>query len=209
VGTLGCSDGKQALQRLLSCSDDDATDTTNNIKVIGVGVTEAGLSSASNQCMRDLTWILYLLYKQRCGNPGKCSHPTGKICIINTDNVPNNGDVIQSHVRVNAQSLGDADSPSSFDSNMSFIEFIDTQVSFLNSMVDRITSARNESNGMIPSCEPLPEKALVICDPGNDLPSWMRDGVVQKRFGVSLYVVTSCFYLVCNAYFSSAFSFAH
>jgi hypothetical protein len=167
VGTLGSPSGKQAIQQLLHSS-------TTNIQVIGVGVTEAGLSSPSNQCMLDLTWILYQLYKQE-------KYHDEKISIVNTDNVPNNGDVIQSHVLENVQSFETAYSFG----DMSFMEFIENRVSFLNSMVDRITSARVGSSGMIPSCEPLPEKALVICDPGNDLPSWMRDDVIQKRFGVS------------------------
>ncbi|KAL7511161.1 hypothetical protein ACHAXN_008062 [Cyclotella atomus] len=168
VGTLGSPPGKQAIQQLLHSS-------TTNIQVIGVGVTEAGLSSPSNQCMLDLTWILYQLYKQE-------KYHDEKISIVNTDNVPNNGDVIQSHVLENVQSFETAYSFG----DMSFMEFIENRVSFLNSMVDRITSARIGSSGMIPSCEPLPEKALVICDPGNDLPSWMRDDVIQKRFGVKI-----------------------
>ena len=175
AGTLGSESGKKALKQLLLL----LLDSQKWIRLIGVGVTEAGLSSADNQCMIDLTWVLYELYV-------KSNHDSGdKICIVNTDNVPNNGDVIRSHVLANAQLYEDQ----SIDSNMkndcmSFSNFLKTRVAFLNSMVDRITSARKDSNGMIPSCEPLPEKALVICDPGGDLPDWMMDEGIQKKFGV-------------------------
>eukprot|EP00804_Cyclotella_cryptica_P014747 CCRYP_021098-RA/>CCRYP_021098-RA protein AED:0.31 eAED:0.31 QI:0/-1/0/1/-1/1/1/0/227 len=88
VGTLGSSDGKSRLLDLLR----------NNIRVIGVGVTEAGLSHAANQCMRDLTLILHTMYCNQGNNEDE-----HKICIINTDNVPNNGDVIRCHVLENAR----------------------------------------------------------------------------------------------------------
>ena len=49
--------------------------------------------------MLDLTELLHEIYY----NEVKCSNPNGKICIINTDNISNNGNVIQRHVLVNAE----------------------------------------------------------------------------------------------------------
>ena len=167
AGTLGNEDGKsQLLDRIVT--------TMKFISIIGVGVTEAGLQRSDNQCMLDLTELLHEIYY----NNVKCSNPNGKICIINTDNVPNNGKVIQRHVLVNAERYEGEEE--------NFIEFVLTNVVFLNSMVDRITSSRPNSNGMIPSCEPLPQKALVLCDEGQDLPSWMNDEDVQSKFGVKI-----------------------
>ena len=167
AGTVGSAEGKAALRDLLS----------DQIQVIGVGVTEAGLSSPDNQCMIDLTWVLFELYSRNAGKEGK-------ICIVNTDNVPNNGDVMKSHVFSNVKLYQEQEQLE----DMSFLEFVTTRVAFLNSMVDRITSSRKDSNGLVPSCEPLPEKALVICDPDSDLPEWTRNERIQQKFGVSFHI---------------------
>ena len=83
AGTLGSPDGKfQLMEGLIS--------KMNCISVIGVGVTEAGMQNSENQCMVDLTELLYKVYSKSL----TCSNPNGRICVINTDNVPNNGDVI-------------------------------------------------------------------------------------------------------------------
>jgi hypothetical protein len=83
AGTLGSPDGKfQLMEGLIS--------KINCISVIGVGVTEAGMQNSENQCMVDLTELLYKVYSKSL----TCSNPNGRICVINTDNVPNNGDVI-------------------------------------------------------------------------------------------------------------------
>lgn len=171
AGTIGTAGGKYSLMdRLIS--------NMNCIAVIGVGVTEAGLQSADNQCMLDLTELLNKIFRRRSL---QCPNPNGRICVINTDNLPNNGDVMRSHVLKNAvkydEVVGEGD--------MSFVDFISTNVAFLNTMVDRITSSRPNSNGLVPMCEPLPAKALVICDPGRDLPPWMDDANAQAQFGVS------------------------
>jgi len=78
--------------------------------------------------------------------------------VVDMDNVPNNGDRIQSHLLELAQD------------DTQTIDFLQTKVVFLNTMVDRITSSREGSNGMVPKCEPLPSKALVILDKDGDLP---------------------------------------
>ena len=168
AGTLGTLEGKaQLIDKMLS--------KIKQISIIGVGVTEAGLSNANNQCMIDLTELLYKIYCNK--QLVKCSNPHGRICIINTDNVPSNGNVICDHILNNAKNYQDGGD---------FVDFVKNKVAFLNSMVDRITSSRSKSNGLLPLCEPLPQKALVICDPGNDLPSWMNDDSIQSEFGVKI-----------------------
>lgn len=172
VGTLGSPDGMmQLMEGLVS--------KMNLIAVIGVGVTEAGMQNAENQCMVDLTELLNQFYCKSL----TCTNPNGRICIINTDNVPNNGDVIRGHVLKNAERYYGEEVVEGATSS-SFVDYISTRVAFLNSMVDRITSSRPDSDGLIPMCEPLPTKALVICDPGRDLPPWMDDEDVQSRYGV-------------------------
>lgn len=170
VGTLGTSDGRSRLM-------DHLISKMNSISVIGVGVTEAGLQSAGNQCMLDLTELLNKMFHRSL----TCPNPNGRICVINTDNVPNNGSVVRSHVLTNAESYGDNGGDTK-----GFVDFILDKVVFLNSMVDRITSSRPNSKGLVPMCEPLPAKALVICDQGSDLPTWMNDADIQSRFGVSI-----------------------
>jgi len=174
AGTLGTADGRSQLM-------DNLVSQINSLTVIGVGVTEAGLQNATNQCMLDLTELLFKVYTRmsaatdilQCPNPNN-----GKICIINTDNVPNNGDVIRDHVMQNGRDI--------HSDNEGFTDFLQSKVAFLNTMVDRITSSRPNSNGLVPLCEPLPMKALVICDPGRDLPSWMSNDETQSKFGVKI-----------------------
>lgn len=50
-----------------------------------------------------------------------------------------------------------------------FQNFLKTYVVFLNSIVDRITSTRQDSHGMVPRCEPMPKKALILLDAHCDL----------------------------------------
>mmetsp|Transcript_23709 Transcript_23709/g.50740 ORF Transcript_23709/g.50740 Transcript_23709/m.50740 type:complete len:1105 (-) Transcript_23709:47-3361(-) len=167
AGTLGTPDGKSRLvDGLLSNMD--------CINVIGVGVTEKGLQSAENRCMLDLTELLYKVFAHKM----KCANPNRRVCVINTDNVPNNGGVIRGHVLSNAKGYDEE--------NRGFIEFVKSRVAFLDTMVDRITSSRPGSGGLVPLCEPLPNKALVICDEGRDLPPWMDDEDFRSPFGVKI-----------------------
>ena len=68
-----------------------------------------------------------------------------------------------------------------------FLDFLTTHVSFHNTMVDRITSARPNSNGLVPRAEPIPAKALVIQDleetlsPEWSVPEIAKWGVVIRR----------------------------
>eukprot|EP00986_Skeletonema_menzelii_P012536 scaffold6943_cov157-Skeletonema_menzelii.AAC.13 len=174
AGTLGTADGRSHLM-------DNLVSNIDSLTVIGVGVTEAGLQNASNQCMIDLTELLFKVYTRISVDTAdslQCPNPNGKICIINTDNVPNNGDVIRDHVLHNGRDI--------YNENEGFIDFLQSKIAFLNTMVDRITSSRPNSNGLVPLCEPLPMKALVICDPGRDLPSWMSYDEIQSKFGVKI-----------------------
>lgn len=172
AGTLGSPEGRvQLMQNLIT--------NTRCISIIGVGVTEAGIQNADNQCMVDLTELIYRIYSKSL----TCTNPNGRICVINTDNVPNNGDVIRGHVLINSKRYDVKEVEG--DILPGFVEFVLTKVAFLNSMVDRITSSRRD-DGLIPMCEPLPMKAMVICDPERDLPLWMNDATVQSRFGVKI-----------------------
>ena len=175
AGTLGTADGRSQLM-------DNLVSKINSLTVIGVGVTEAGLQNASNQCMIDLTELLFKIYTRLNAGTADdvltCPNPNGKMCIINTDNVPNNGDVIRDHVMQNGSEM--------YSDNEGFKDFLQTKVAFLNTMVDRITSSRPNSNGLVPLCEPLPMKALVISDRGKDLPSWMSNDQTQSKFGVKI-----------------------
>lgn len=133
-----------------------------------MGVTEAGLASADNQAMKDLYDLLYLMLKLIQNGVWQASDQ--KICILDMDNVPNNGNVLQAHMlRLACPEMK---------------AFLQTNVAFLNTMVDRITSQREGSNGMVPRCEPVPAKALVILDPNSDLPSGFAS--LDPKYGVVL-----------------------
>lgn len=140
-----------------------------------MGVTEAGLASADNQAMKDLYELLCLMRKLIQDGVWQAQASDQKICILDMDNVPNNGTVLQAHMLQLALA-----SP---DRNME--AFLQTNVVFLNTMVDRITSQREGSNGMVPRCEPVPAKALVILDPNLDLPSGFAK-LDPKKYGVVL-----------------------
>ena len=146
------------------------------ISVLGVGVTEAGLASADTQVMHDLYDLLHLFFVfYQDGVWQHNSSQPQKICILDMDNVPNNGSVIQKHMEHWASAESSSDMQT----------FLKEHVVFLDTMVDRITSQRDGSNGLVPRCEPVPMKALVILDPHNDLPSGFST-IHQETFGVVL-----------------------
>ena len=167
--SLGMPEDKEAVWKLLP--------TMKRIQVLGVGVTEAGLASADTQAMNDLYELLcrmQTLIQEEVWQD--CDEPSDqKICILDMDNVPNNGDVLKAHMFQLAKA---SDSPDTMTT------FLTIHVAFLNTMVDRITSQREGSNGMVPRCEPVPAKALVILDPHSDLPSGFAS--LDKKFGVVL-----------------------
>ncbi|OQR91187.1 hypothetical protein ACHHYP_04917 [Achlya hypogyna] len=119
-----------------------------NLRFIGVGVTEAGLQPGS-AAMLDLAAFLTACTQ---------ALPDAHISVMNTDNVPANGDAIKAHVL--ACCVPDVSS------------YIADHVSFHNTMVDRITAAR-PSSSLVPFSEPLPSKALVVEDLNGRLePAW-------------------------------------
>jgi mannitol-1-phosphate/altronate dehydrogenase len=131
-----------------------------SLRILGVGVTEQGLANADSAAMKDLYRFLQELTK--------CHDRSVQICVINTDNVPHNGRIIQSHMEI--LSVGDPETRC----------FLDNHVVFLNSMVDRITSHRPD-DPMVPRAEPVPQKALVILDERAILPQYLKGPGVVRR----------------------------
>ncbi len=188
AGTLGTDEGKQDLINLIT--------KMNVLSFIGVGVTEAGLSSADSKTMQDLADILEGCYLSQI----PCNNPNGKICVVCTDNIPNSGDLLLSYMVEIAKSRDkkkETDTANDdYDNvserlnkkqrvdNMSFLQFLYQKVTFLNTMVDRITSQRDGSNGMVPRAEPIPSKALVIEDLNGDLPNEFLKDETRSKFGV-------------------------
>ena len=144
--------------------------------MIGLGLTEAGLSSSSSKSLHDLLDILHKCYELISINKTlKCTNPNNRICIINTDNVPFNGNKITSLLKEIVEQREGLD--------VDFITFLNNNVVSLNSMVDRITSQR-PSNSMIPKCEPVPVKALVLEDIGYNLPKSLYQKSIKTTYGV-------------------------
>lgn len=142
--TLGSVAGKAAWMEFLQRQPP-------SIQLIGVGVTEAGLATSQTQAMQELFHLLVYL---RLHNTY-----TSELCVVDMDNVPDNGDTIRSHMM---HLCGTDNAPMKL--------YLETRVVFCNTMVDRITSQREGSDGLIPRCEPLPNKALVILDINQRLP---------------------------------------
>ncbi|CAK4905500.1 unnamed protein product [Aphanomyces euteiches] len=133
----------------------------SKLKYIGVGVTESGIHEKS-QAMKDLAKFLVSFSN---------AHPAKHLSIINTDNLRANGDMIKKCVLANVPA----------DYAAPFATYIKSQLTFHNSMVDRITAARLHNN-FVPYAEPLPTKALVIEDLQKVLPAqWVSiPGVVIR-----------------------------
>lgn len=146
VYSLGTTETKEAVYQELLPS------MKTTLSILGVGVTEAGMASSDTPVMKHL---YQLLNKCRCQFHHSEEH---KLCVIDMDNVPNNGQVLKHHMVQLAE--GDEEMK----------QFLVHKVAFLDTMVDRITSQREGSNGMVPRCEPVPAKALVILDTDHDLP---------------------------------------
>ncbi|KAL3937889.1 MAG: hypothetical protein SGBAC_007087 [Bacillariaceae sp.] len=143
--------------------------TLTGISVLGIGVTEAGLASKDTQVVQDLFLLLQriqlLITKDK-----KWDLKGRKICVIDMDNVPNNGDIVRQYMFELAANDKDMTS------------FLEQHAVFLNSMVDRITSHR-EGDSMVPNCEPMPAKALVVLDTNGDLPPAIgqQPGVMVRK----------------------------
>ena len=130
ASSLGTQEGKQDVMDLIQ--------DMHEIKLIGVGVTEAGLANSSTQAVLDLYEILSLIATRMLQNDLKCSNPNGKLCVVNTDNVSYNGDTIRKFMMELVAKSGNEDLET----------FFKDRIVFHNSMVDRITSQREGSNGL-------------------------------------------------------------
>ena len=139
------------------------------LRVVGVGVTEAGLA-ADSPAMKDLTSFLFQCYK---------ADVQGPLSVINTDNMPGNGDKIQQFVTGLGATKEIAGSRAD---QKGFLAYLQAKVVFHNTMVDRITSQR-AGDGDVPRAEPLPKKALVVEDLTGVLPPSLEGapGVVVRR----------------------------
>jgi hypothetical protein len=129
------------------------------------------LANKDTQAMKDLYQLLQILSKSP-------QQKEEKLVVLDMDNVPNNGTLIRSYMKEHASS---SSSSSGEPSNNQMSDFLDQSVVFCDTMVDRITSQRPNSGGMVPQCEPLPAKALVICDEFSVVPSSLAQ---QQQPGV-------------------------
>ncbi|KAL8003253.1 putative 6-phosphogluconate dehydrogenase-like domain superfamily, metal-dependent hydrolase [Plasmopara halstedii] len=138
VGSLGDAEGRAAFMQLPA--------KLAKLKFIGFGVTESGIVKGSSAIV-DLTELLYNCFLKV---------PNNVISVINTDNLPRNGDTIKKLV-LETEWKGQPNDLASFHA------YVTSNVYFHNTMVDRLTSHRaNES--LVPLTEPWPTKALVIED---------------------------------------------
>jgi mannitol-1-phosphate/altronate dehydrogenase len=150
VGSLGSAAGRAAFMAL--------PPALPRLRVIGVGVTEAGVAMDSGSMLH----LAEFLHRCMQANPGDRNW---KLAVINTDNVPDNGDKIGSFVRGGSFVAG---LPAA--EGAAFAAWLDANVCFVNSMVDRIVAAR-EGESEVPRAEPLPKKALVLEDLHGALPA--------------------------------------
>ncbi len=176
AGTLGTEEGKNdVLNKLIP--------NMKNLAIIGVGVTEAGLSSVESKAVQDLADILKkcceCMQMQGNGNADgnadadgdgdaksktlSCDNPNGKISVVCTDNVPNSGALLKRYMlEIASASASETSTNNDSDSgsnkkrrveengSISFEKFLEERVVFHDTMVDRITSQRDGSNGMVP-----------------------------------------------------------
>ena len=143
-----------------------------------MGVTEAGLSGPTSPSLLHLASLLQKIDTLLLSNSLSCPNPNGKICLINTDNVPGNGAVIRKYL------LEIASTNEQLKSTPSFEPFLRDKITFHNTMVDRITSQRDGSNGMVPRCEPVPSKAIVVEDLRGDMPATFSSPDLKAKYGV-------------------------
>ncbi|KAI9918274.1 hypothetical protein PsorP6_011931 [Peronosclerospora sorghi] len=139
VGSLAHDDARRAFLHLPS--------QLPALRFIGVGVTESGLVK-NGPALVHLTELLFHIFQAR---------PENVISVINTDNLPYNGDLIQQLV------LETEWTTTSETDLTAFRAYVKNNVHFHNTMVDRLTSHR-PGDALVPLTEPWPSKALVIED---------------------------------------------
>ena len=138
--------------------------TQNPLDLILIGVTEAGIAKGE-LAMDVLDEMLYRYFSQHGGE--------ATLCVINTDNLRNNGDVIREIL------CGQYP-----ERNGAYSNWLQTKVGFLNEMGDRLVpqtyavpdaikaAARSRigvPDDLITYAEKLPAKSLILEDPGNML----------------------------------------
>ena len=147
-GSLGAAEGRAAFMALPA--------KLKKLRFIGLGVTEAGITH-NGSSMLALAEFLHACYHAGRAEDGP------QLSIINTDNLPFNGDEVRAHVLSCdfTQAQPDAEA---------FGAWLARCVCFHNTMVDCITSQR-EGCPEVPRAEPLPYKAIVIEDLQGLLPA--------------------------------------
>lgn len=143
-GSLGLPEGRRAFMELPT--------QLPKLRFLGLGLTEAGIYHNGASILQLAEFL------HGCFRAGR----RGPLSVINTDNLPFNGDAIRGHVAACDFTRNSADAES-------FTAWLGEAVHFHNSMVDGITSQR-EGHPEVPRAEPLPEKALVIEDLAGVLP---------------------------------------
>ncbi|KAG6587144.1 Mannitol 2-dehydrogenase [Phytophthora cinnamomi] len=138
VGSLGDAEGRKAFMQLPA--------KLPKLKFIGFGVTESGIVSGGPAIV-DLTELLFHSFQAR---------PDAVISVVNTDNLPRNGDAIKELVLETQWGGQPADLAP-------FHAYVESKVHFHNTMVDRLTSHR-AGDALVPLTEPWPSKTLVIED---------------------------------------------
>ena len=137
-GSLGTAEGRASFFAL-------AATLGPSLRYIGIGLTEAGLVHNSPS-IGHLAEFLHRRFAS-CDSSGGAQ----PLSVLNTDNVPWNGDAIKSLVS-SCEFTQAASAPG-------FAAWLRTHVHFHNSMVDRITSHR-AGDKEVPRAEPLPSKAV-------------------------------------------------
>ncbi|KAG2502724.1 hypothetical protein BBO99_00009716, partial [Phytophthora kernoviae] len=138
VGSLGDAEGRKAFMQLPS--------KLSKLHFIGFGVTESGIAK-DGPAIVDLAELLYNCFQ---------ALPNNVISVVNTDNLPKNGDTIKKLV-LETELAGQ---PSDLEA---FRAYVAAKVHFHNTMVDRLTSHR-ANDSLVPLTEPWPTKTLVIED---------------------------------------------
>uniref|UniRef100_K3W5G1 Uncharacterized protein n=1 Tax=Globisporangium ultimum (strain ATCC 200006 / CBS 805.95 / DAOM BR144) TaxID=431595 RepID=K3W5G1_GLOUD len=138
VGSLGSEAGRAAFMELPS--------KLPQLRYIGFAVTDSGIVKNS-QVIKDLGEFLFRAFQ---------AIPENVLSIINTDNVPNNGDAIKRFVLESDWSGKPVDMTA-------FVNYLSSKVHFHNTMVDRLTTYR-PGNHLVPLTEPWPTKTVVIED---------------------------------------------
>ena len=147
VGSLGDVAGRAAFMELPK--------RMKRLRYIGLGLTEAGITH-NGRSIVDLAEFLH-----GCFAAGLGAGTGAPLSLINTDNMPFNGDAIRQHV--GACDFTHVGPNGRQRASAGFSAWLEQSVVFHNSMVDRITSHR-EADADVPRAELLPCKARVVGD---------------------------------------------